>query len=221
MGDEKKPRWEQRFRETAELLPGVICEINAEFRITYANRLAFESFGYHEDDLEKGIYVVDLIHADDLERGKVNFMGVLKGIPTGPQEYRMVYRGGKVVEYQVNSTPMYEDDRIVGVRTCLFDITDRKRAERALRASEERFRQAFSQSPSGVVIYDRNGRPVDANPAFRQMFHLDADAPADAIPALYDLLGDDAPLGLAGGATRPSSHPAATIRPSRAISSGP
>jgi PAS domain S-box-containing protein len=203
MGEEKKPRWEQRFRETAELLPGVICEINADFRITYANRLAFESFGYDEQALERGVYVVDLIHPDDLERGKVNFIGVLEGRPAGPQEYRMVYRDGRVVEYQVNSSPMYDGDRIVGVRTCLFDITDRKRAERALRASEERFRQAFSQSPSGVVIYDRNGRPVDANPAFRQMFHLGADAPAHEIPALYDLLGDDESLeqGLAAGKT--------------------
>jgi len=220
MGVDKKIHWEQRFRETAELLPGVICEIDGTFKITYANRLAFESFGYDEKDLERGIYVNKLMHPDDVDRGSENFTRVLNGERVGPQEYRMVRRRGEVVEYQINSSPMLDGERIVGVRTCLFDISDRKRAERALRASEERFRKAFNQSPSGVVLYDTNGRPVDANPAFREMFGIDTKAAAESIPALYDLLGEDEELerGLNEGTTQRRES---TVKPRGAADGDP
>ncbi|QKE63739.1 PAS domain S-box protein [Aquipseudomonas campi] len=58
---------------------------------------------------------------------------------------------------------------------CLFstflDTTERKQAEAALRASEEKFAKAFRQTPDAVVITDKsNGAFVEINPAFEQRF---------------------------------------------------
>jgi PAS domain S-box-containing protein len=188
MGDEKRASWEERFRNTAELLPGIICEMDRQTRLTYVNQFAFESFKYTQEEFEKGIYVSNLIHPEDRERIGGNVMALLKGQDVGPQEYRLIHNDGEVVEYEVNSSPMLEGDEVVGIRTCLFDVSARKRAERALRASEERFRRIFSQSPIGVVLYDRGGRPVAANGAFNEMFHLPDNAPPERIPALLDLV---------------------------------
>ncbi len=49
-------------------------------------------------------------------------------------------------------------------------IEERKRAEIALRESEERFRGIYSQSPIGIELYDANGFLVDANPACLRLF---------------------------------------------------
>jgi PAS domain S-box-containing protein len=202
MGDRETAQWRQRFRDTAELLPGVICEIDANLRLTYVNQLAFKSFKYTQEDFEKGVYIDKLIHPDDHERGLVNFRKVFEGKPVGPHEYRLVHSDGEVVEYLVQSAPMHDGDKICGVRTCLFDISDRKRAERALRSSEERFRQIFSQSPIGVVLYNREGRPLAANSTFRKMFQLADDAPPELVPALFDLVCfDSLEDGLAAGRT--------------------
>jgi PAS domain-containing protein len=45
------------------------------------------------------------------------------------------------------------------------DVTDRKRAEQALRASEERYRMLFEQNLAGVFRCAGNGRLLDCNNA--------------------------------------------------------
>ncbi len=49
------------------------------------------------------------------------------------------------------------------------DITERKRSEDALRASEARFRAAFDGVPLGMVLLDREGRIVETNRAMQSM----------------------------------------------------
>jgi PAS domain S-box-containing protein len=50
------------------------------------------------------------------------------------------------------------DGQLLGFYGFLIDITDRKRAEEALRRSEERFRLAVEASPDGVLLVDAQGK---------------------------------------------------------------
>jgi hypothetical protein len=63
-------------------------------------------------------------------------------------------------------------DRDGRERTCLIfrDITDRKRAEKNLRESEERYRSLFDRMLDGVYRSTHEGRFVDVNAAFVKMF---------------------------------------------------
>jgi len=45
-------------------------------------------------------------------------------------------------------------------------IAERQRAEEALQEKEERYRTLFELSPSGILLEDREGNVIDANPAF-------------------------------------------------------
>ncbi|GMV51205.1 MAG: PAS domain S-box protein [Nitrospira sp. NTP2] len=50
--------------------------------------------------------------------------------------------------------------QITGV---MFDVTERKRSETALRESEERFRHLFEQASDGIVMADMTGQYLDVN----------------------------------------------------------
>jgi PAS domain S-box-containing protein len=58
------------------------------------------------------------------------------------------------------------DNRVVGAVVVGRDITDRKKAEEALRTSEQRFRQIFEKAPIGMAIANWDSMLEQCNPAF-------------------------------------------------------
>jgi PAS domain S-box-containing protein len=65
-----------------------------------------------------------------------------------------------------------EPGHITHWRTALLDVSDRQRAERALRESEARLQAMLDRSPSLIFLKDLQGRYLDANLQFERTFHL-------------------------------------------------
>jgi PAS domain S-box-containing protein len=117
---------EHRFREMADLLPSIICEMDRNLRLTYVNNFGLEIFCYTQNEFDAGINAMDLIHPDDREKLSKRIEQVFKGITVGPIEYRMLRKDGSKVVVFVNSNPIYEDDQISGIRASMTDITEQK-----------------------------------------------------------------------------------------------
>jgi two-component system CheB/CheR fusion protein len=64
---------------------------------------------------------------------------------------------------------------IEGAVITFIDITDRRRAQDALRDSEEKYRLLFETTSQGVAYWDREGRIIDANPAAERILGLRLD----------------------------------------------
>ncbi|MGH7903724.1 MAG: EAL domain-containing protein [Candidatus Dormibacteraceae bacterium] len=71
---------------------------------------------------------------------------------------------------QVDSVPLLgSDGSPVQVVSSFIDVTLRREAEGALRASEGRFRAVFDGSAMGIARLDLEGRVIEANPAFQRL----------------------------------------------------
>ena len=79
-------------------------------------------------------------------------------------------KDGRLVQIEASANPVLDrEQRIIGFLAIQRDITDRKRTEVALQASEERLRTLMEQVPEGVGVLSMEGEILYANPAASAM----------------------------------------------------
>lgn len=86
-------------------------------------------------------------------------------------EHRL--KNGEVRDVEVTSGPVRQGDRLL-LYSIIFDITDRKRAERTLCQSEESFRMAFMDSSTAKILVSRDFNILLANKAACIMLDRDS-----------------------------------------------
>ena len=75
------------------------------------------------------------------------------------REYEVNFGGSYPRQVISTKFPILTGEGVVsGIGTIITDITDRKRAENALRESEERFKSIFEHSPSLIILKENDGR---------------------------------------------------------------
>ena len=84
-------------------------------------------------------------------------------------------RDGTVFPVQLLSDPVIgADGKPIGIVTYCEEITERKRAEEALRTSEERYRLLFERNLAGVYRSTPEGRMLECNGAFARILGYDS-----------------------------------------------
>ncbi len=123
---------ENRYREFAEMLPQVVFEVDPRGHFIFFNRHGLELFGYTAEDL-KSLNIFQLIAPQDRERARHNFQKALRGEYRPDHEYTVLRKDGSGVTVIIYSTEIIRDQRLVGIRGILVDISERKQAEERLR----------------------------------------------------------------------------------------
>jgi two-component system, cell cycle sensor histidine kinase and response regulator CckA len=142
---------EERFHTLADLLPQVVFETDAGGHLVYVNREAFPMFGYRPEDLEHGFFAADIIAPQDRTRVLERMALVMAGGATLGNEYLAVRRDGSTFPVLVYSRPIVREQRVVGMRGLVVDISETKRAEAERRTLQEQLFQAQKMESIGAL----------------------------------------------------------------------
>ncbi|MEM2124184.1 MAG: PAS domain S-box protein [Methanolinea sp.] len=163
---------EKRFRDLSDLLPLTVFEMDRHCVLSYANRAAFEMFGYTRGDFEGGLSALQMIAPEDRERARVAIDAILSGKrkpPLPPGDYTGLRKDGSRFPITVYSSPIVSGDTIVGIRGIITDNTSRKAYEDALRARENLYRTIFETAGTAMVLIEADGTISLANSGFARL----------------------------------------------------
>lgn len=166
---------ERKYRELADALPEIVFETDINGKIVYANERAFEITGYSMEDFAKGLYVHDFVSQEDKERAKKNFMRTLANDRYHDNEYTFVRKDGSTFPVIARSSLIVENDRPVGIRGLVVDISQRKKAEETLALSEKKYRELADSLPEIVFEADDRGSPTLVNKQTFKILDYSAD----------------------------------------------
>ncbi len=157
---------EIRFRTLFEQAPYGALLIDLEGNLLDFNEAAHRQLGYSREEFAK----LRLSEVDVMQSPEEIQKSIADALAKGRTEFEVVHKTkqGELRNVHVISQVLVLSGKTV-FNTIWRDITDQKRAEEAVRQSEEKYRMLFDNTPLGTVIVDMDRRIVDCNVAFQKM----------------------------------------------------
>ena len=163
---------EGRFRMIAENIADILWTMDMSLNITYCNPSVKELLGYSSQEMINRA-IDDLFTPASLNRLIEVFTNVLQNIDTMPRdllianviELEMKSQDGSVIPVEITATLVRDESgNPVGIHGLAHDITERKKAEDALRERNEHFHALFENSSSVMLLINPGtGEIFDAN----------------------------------------------------------
>ena len=133
---EELSRSQARFRRIVETAQEGIWHVDAENRTVYANQRLADMLGYRLEELIGGS-AFDLVPEEDRAGAAEAWTQRRKG-QSARVDSRFRHKDGRIVCLRAAATPVFEEGRFAGAFAMLTDITEARRSEAALAASEAR-----------------------------------------------------------------------------------
>jgi PAS domain S-box-containing protein len=163
-------RWsEVRYRRLFETAKDGILILDANTgQITDVNPFLVEMLGHsHDEFLGKKLWEVGPFK--DVMASRAAFEELQQREYIRYEDLPLETKSGQLIEVEFVSN-IYQVDGERVIQCNIRDISDRKRAEFALRQSEERYRALFEQDTAGDYIASPGGTILACNAAFARMF---------------------------------------------------
>jgi two-component system NtrC family sensor kinase len=124
---------ERRFQELTDLLPQPVFELDLQGTVTYTNREGLELFGYTMEEVQKDFKSFRLVVPEERAKVKHNIHALLEDRSIDNHEYTGLKKDGTTFPILLYTSRIVRNNKAVGIRGIVLDITHRKHTEEKLR----------------------------------------------------------------------------------------
>lgn len=160
---------EERYRFHFSYSNDVIYSYDNQFRILSVSTNVERILGYRPEELiGKCFHDLGLLDPNDLERASGDALAILSGSTIHTAIYRFIARDGSKLYGETSGIPLMRDGHVAGVISVARDITYRKKAEEAIRESEEKYRLVVQNANEAICVV-QDGTMLFVNPKLAEM----------------------------------------------------
>ena len=163
-----------RFHSLVQNSADIVLVIDPDGTVRFANPAMLRTLGLSPEDL-LGTQILEVMHPDDQSPVTAALVSVLENPGRSQRvEFRARHADGSLHWIDGWAQNLLDHPEVRGILGNGRDVTDRRNAEQALRASEERYRSLAASSPSGIFELDVAGRVTYANERWVEITDRDA-----------------------------------------------
>jgi PAS domain S-box-containing protein len=169
------PESERLFKMLYEKAPLGYQSLDENGHFIVVNQTWLDTLGYTREEVI-GKSFADFLHPDWRDHFRENFprfkaIGEIMGV-----EFQMVKKNGDFILVAFNGKiGRDQDGNFLQTHCILDDITERRRVEKHLKESGEKFKFLMQQAPFVVEIYDLNGLQMSVNKAYEELWGFPAE----------------------------------------------
>ena len=171
---EERNRVTQQMQMLLESTGQGIYGIDLQGNCTFINRATCEMVGYRPDEA-LGRNMHDLVHHHKTDGSPypVDECPLYRAFRKGEGcriDKDVIWRqDGTPISVEYSSFPILEDGKITGAVVTVLDVTERKRTEEKVRASEQLFRSIFENAQIGIGVFKIDKQELSPNRALQEM----------------------------------------------------
>lgn len=156
---------EEKYRDLFENANDIIYTVDLDGYFTSLNRAGEKISGYLQSEIvNEKIHITQVVAPEHLEMVEKKIADKLAGQETTTYELDFIAKDGKRITIELSSRIIFRDGIPIGLQGIGRDISDRKKAEAALKFSESQYRhlsegimhQVWTANPNGVIDYINN-----------------------------------------------------------------
>jgi PAS domain S-box-containing protein len=155
---------EEKLRTFMDSMSDFCVVTDKDENLIYVNKSMAEKLGYSREEMI-GMHISRIIS----EESMVNFIPEVKELVQKGKltiEATWLTKEGEKIHGEINANAIYDSDgNYTGSRGVFRNITERKRAEEALRESEEKYKLLIESSDAAITFFDESGTYLFLNHA--------------------------------------------------------
>lgn len=162
---------EQRFKELWNNAPVAYHILDAKGIITNVNQTEAKMLGYAKEEMA-GKSIFEFILPEQKEEAKKRFQQKMSGrhVPKASNRIYVKKDGSKIYVDIDEVLERDYDDKIIGVRATMIDITKQKETDAGLKTSVELYRDLVEGAGVAILVNDREGSSKYVNEKYAEIF---------------------------------------------------